>query len=313
MYVSIENFKDDLLKILYGVVSEDIGEGILLSGGLDTSILAYLLRRYVKPEAVTVCYGYDAPDLYYAKIVAEFLGLKHHVKSFTVEDALGATRSIIRILGTFDPMEIRNDIPLYIGLRYAKSLGLKSIVTGDGGDELFAGYPFLFKLKCEEVEEWIRNVSSRWFFAAKPLGESIGLRVIQPFTNTKIVGFALKIPVELKIGEFRGVKYGKWILRKVFEEYLPSEVIWRPKNPLEIGSGSVKLSEIFRVDNYEFRELSKIVKLRDAEQAFYFKIYLEIFKEPPKPGNGEYKCPSCGGGVKAGQRYCRVCGYYPLR
>ena len=312
MPVSIEDFKDDLLNILYNVVGEDIGESILLSGGLDTSILAYLLCKYVKPEAITVCYGYDAPDLYYAKLMAEFLDLKHYIRSFTIEDALEATRNIIRILRTFDPMEIRNDIPLYIGLRYAKSLGLKSIVTGDGGDELFAGYSFLFKLTLEEVEEWVKNIPSRWFFAAKPLGESIGLKVIQPFTNTQIIDFALKIPIELKIGESRGVKYGKWILRKVFEKYLPSEVVWRPKNPLEIGSGSIRLSEAFSVDEYEFRELSKIIKLRDAEQAFYFKIYLEVFREPPKPRSDEYKCPSCGGGVKAWQRYCRICGYYPL-
>lgn len=311
--MSVEDFKDNLLNILYSVVGEDIGECILLSGGLDTSILAYLLCRYVKPEAVTVCYGYDAPDLYYARLVAEFLDLRHHVKSFTVGDALEAARNIIRVLGTFDPMEIRNDIPLYIGLRYARGLGFKSIVTGDGGDELFAGYSFLLNLKREEVEEWIRNISSEWFFAAKPLGESIGLKVVQPFTNTRIIDFALKIPVELKIGEFKGVKYGKWILRRVFEEYLPSEVVWRPKNPLEVGSGSIRLSEAFSVDEYEFRELSKIVKLRDAEQAFYFKIYLEIFREPPRPDGYKYRCPGCGGGVKARQRYCRVCGYYPLR
>jgi asparagine synthase (glutamine-hydrolysing) len=313
MDASIDYFGDDIVKTLSSVVGEDVGDGILLSGGLDTSILAYLLCRYLKPKAVTVFYGYDAPDLYYAKQVAEFLGLEHYVKGFNVDDALEAARNIVRILETFDPMEIRNDIPLYLGLRYAKSLNIKSIVTGDGGDELFAGYSFLFDLKPSEVEEWIRNVSGNWFFASKPLGESMGLKVIQPFTNSRVIDLALRIPVDLKIGVFKGVKYGKWILRRVFEKYLPSEVVWRVKNPLEVGSGSVKLSEVFRVDDCEFRDLSRIVKLRDSEHAFYFKIYLEIFKESPKPRSGELKCPSCGGGVKAGQRYCRVCGHYPLR
>ncbi len=312
MNFNLKNLGNDLFSVLCDAVSRKMGDGVLLSGGLDTSILTYLMCKYGKPVAVTVSYGSDSPDLYYAKLMAQFLGLKHHVKFFDESEAFKAVREVIQVLKTFDPMEIRNDIPLYLGLRYAKSLGLNSVVTGDGGDELFAGYSFLFKLRLGEVEEWTRKIVETWFFAAKPLGESLGVEVLQPFTDPFVVKLALKIPGKLKINEFKGVKYGKWILRKTFEKHLPEKVVWRPKNPLEIGSGSTKLSNVFRVSKEEFKTLSKLVRLRDPEHAFYFKIYLELFGEVPRPKKGEKKCPSCGGGVDVKQEYCRICGAYPV-
>ncbi len=197
-------------------------------------------------------------------------------------------------------------------MNYLRELGAKSVITGDGGDELFAGYSFLFNLKPREIDRWVEDITKKWFFAAKPIGESLGLKVLQPFLDKKIVNLALRIPAELKVAKLDGKVYGKYILRKAFERFLPAEVVWRGKHPIETGSGSTKLSEIFKVSAEEFRELSKIVNLSSQEQAYYFKIYLEVVGEIPKPKNGERACPKCGAGVPINGRYCRVCGAYPV-
>lgn len=303
----------EVVEELEEVVKSYRADGLLLSGGLDTSILACLTSRYFKPRAVTVGFaGAEARDLRYARLVAERFNLEGFVKIFGVEEAMEAARRVVKTVGTFDPMEVRNDVPLYVAMKRAKELGLKSVLTGDGADELFAGYSFLFGLKPRGVDEWVRGVVNRWFFAAKPIGESLGLSVLQPFLDGRVVELALRVPAELKVAERDGVKYGKYILRKSFEGLLPPEVVWRPKDPLEVGSGSAKLSEIFRASREEFKELSRVVKVDGPEQAYYLKLYLEEVGLIPKPKGGERACPRCGGGAAPNVNYCRICGAYPI-
>jgi asparagine synthase (glutamine-hydrolysing) len=295
------------------VIQDYVADSLLLSGGLDTSIIACLASRYFRPRTLTVGFaGSEAPDLRYGKLVARQFNLSNEVKLFSLKEAAEAAVHVVRIIGSFDPMEIRNDIPIFIGMKRLKEIGVQSVITGDAGDELFAGYPFLFKLKAQEVDEWIKGVVDRWSFAAKPLGESIGLKVLQPFTDSRIINLALRIPAEFKIAERKGVIYGKYVLRKAFEDLLPAEVVWRTKDPVELGSGSTQLSKMFRVSAKEFAELSKIVSLTSQEQAYYFKIYLEAFGDLPKPKKGEKPCPRCGGGVPANKNYCKICGAYPV-
>ena len=311
---STKKFTDEILKVFNEVIQDYYADAFLLSGGLDTSIIASLVSRYFKPITLSVGFSdSDAPDLYYAKIVAERFSFQNHVKLFTLQEAVAAAEYVVNTLKTFDPMEVRNDITIYIGLKYLKELGAKSVLAGDGGDELFAGYSFLFKLKPREVDEWIRGIVERWSFAAKPIGESLGLKVLQPFIDERIIELALKIPAELKIAEHNGVTHGKYILRKAFEEFLSPEVVWRAKYPIETGSGSTKLSTIFRVEMEEFNELSKIVPLDSQEQAYYFKIYRETVGEIPPPNDNEKTCPRCGGGVPVNKNYCKICGVYPVQ
>jgi len=305
------NFKREIFKVFNKVIEDYYADALLLSGGLDTSIIAYLAAQHFKPYAITVGFTDKAPDLKYAKIVANHLKLQNFIKVFNLKEAVEAATQVIKIVKSFDPMEVRNDIPLYIAVKHAKKFGLKSVITGDGGDELFAGYPFLFKLKPYEVDKWIKNVVNNWFFAAKPIGENLKIKVLQPFLDERIIKLALKIPSKLKISKRKGVIYGKYILRKAFEGFLPAEIIWRDKNPIEVGSESVKLSETLQATQEEFNELSKIVKLNSLEQVYYFKIYLKEVGEIPKPKNGEKPCLKCGGGVPVNMNYCRICGAYP--
>ncbi len=310
---ALESFKAEILKVLDEVVRSCPAEALLLSGGLDTSIIACLASRHFKPKTLTVCFsGAEAPDLKYAKLIAERFNLENHVKLFSFEEASEAARQIVRIIGSFDPMEIRNDITIYVGMRWLKEHGFRSVLTGDGADELFAGYSFLFKLNPHKVDEWIRRVSGRWFFAAKPIGESLGLKVYQPFTDKRVVELALNIPAEYKIASRLGVTYGKYVLRLAFEGLLPAEVVWREKHPVEVGSGSIMLSQMFKVPTEEYDRLSKLVKLSSQEEAYYLKLYLEEFGSIPKPKMGEKTCPKCGAGVPANRNYCRICGAYPV-
>ena len=309
----LKSYAREVLEVFDEVIQDYDAESLLLSGGLDTSIIACLASRYFKPKTLTVgLRGCEAPDLHYAELVARHLGLPHEVKLFSVEEAMEAAFHVVKTVKSFDPMEVRNDIPLFIALKRLKEEGVESVITGDGGDELFAGYSFLFKLTPRRVDEWIGNVVKRWFFASKPLGESIGLRVLQPFTDRRVVDLALRIPAEFKIAQHGGVTYGKYVLRKAFENLLPSEVVWRDKHPIELGSGSTKLSQMFRVAPEEFEELSKIVPPTSQEQAYYLKIFMETFGDIPKPKKGEKACPRCGGGVPENEKYCRICGAYPI-
>ena len=309
----LRSYAREVLDVFDEVIRDYEAESLLLSGGLDTSVIACLASRYFKPKTLTVgLRGCEAPDLYYAELVARHLGLPHQVKLFSVEEAREAAVYVVKAVRSFDPMEVRNDIPLFVALKRLKEEGMRSVVTGDGGDELFAGYPFLFKLTPRQVDRWIRDVVKRWFFASKPLGESIGLRVLQPFTDRRIVDLALRIPAEFKVAERDGVTYGKYVLRKAFENLLPPEVVWRDKQPIELGSGSARLSRIFRVAPEEFEELSRIVPLTSQEQAYYLKIFMEAFGGIPKPKKGEKACPRCGGGVPENEKYCRICGAYPI-
>jgi asparagine synthase (glutamine-hydrolysing) len=310
----LKEYTEEILEVFDEVIKDYSADALMLSGGLDTSIIGYLISRYFKPQ--TVCVGFSgrhAPDIHYSKLVAKRFAFQHYIKLFTLKEANEAAEYVVKTLKTFDPMEIRNDIAIYLGMKYLKDAGVKSVISGDGSDELFAGYSFLFKLKPREVDEWTRGIIKRWFFAAKPLGKSLGLKVLQPFLDDRIIELALKIPTEFKIAEHNGVIHGKYVLRRAFEESLSDEVIWREKHPIETGSGSTELSKIFKVTPEEFEELSKIVRLDSQEQAYYFKIYLGTVGTIPNPKEDEKMCPRCGGGVTINNNYCKICGAYPVQ
>jgi len=251
-----------LRSLLEEAVKDNPAEGILLSGGLDTSILAFLAAKQVKGlKAFTVSLkGFDK-DLSYAMKVADFLSLEHKVYFFTEEEFLEVLPEAAGALNNNgylgEPISPSVFIPNYIALRFAKGF-VNSVYNGEGSDELFFGYPSMVKLgviiqgdefytpefKRELEREFLSllqtyNVRFPW-----DLGKVLGIEVKSPYLNQRLVEYAGVIPFKYKVKEERGRVWGKWILRQAFQDYLPEEIIWREKVPIDSGTGSVRLLEL---------------------------------------------------------------------
>jgi len=316
-----ERFCRELRQVLTRAVERNLGDAILLSGGLDSSIIALLASKVGDVKAVSV-YLENSPgsDLRYAKMVAGFLGIEHLIRVFNLDELEDAIRSTIRILRTFDPMEVRNSAAIYIALRHAKDNGRRVAMTGDGGDELFAGYSFLYNLDLEELDHKIRKIWKRMSFSSTALGEALGIKVNQPYLDPEMLSFAEKLDSRFRIGFRDEKRYGKFILRMAFEEMLPEEIIWREKVPIEGGSGTSILPRIFdeKISNQDFDKLRERylmedgVKIRSKEQLFCYQIYRELFGPPHPDGSTKKICPMCHSNVPDDASYCKVCGAYPI-
>lgn len=302
-------------------VKRNLSDGLLLSGGLDTAIIAYVAAKWRKPYCVTVALeGAPAPDIPFAKRIAAELGLKHDLHYFGEEELDEAIRATIKVLKVFDPMEVRNSAAAYVALKQAKKHDLSSVMTGDGGDELFAGYSFLFNHTPAQLEKALKKMWSTMRFSSIPLGKSLGVEVKIPFLDPEFRAYAEKVDVSLKIRAENGQTYGKWVLRKAFEKLIPSELLWRVKAPLEVGTGTTTLPAFFeaRTSDAEFtRKKSQFlaqdrVTIRDKEQLFYYEIYRSLYGTPRIAVADDKKCPDCGTGVARDVTFCHTCGAYPV-
>jgi len=296
--------KDIKIKLME-IVEKNPYKGLLFSGGLDTSILACLNPN---TTAITISLEGNSDDIPYAISLAEKLKMRHFHRIVRINEAIEAIPEVIKILMSFDPA-LPNDLVVYFGLKFAKDMGIDSVATGDGSDELFAGYSFMEKL--DNLEFYIRRISERMSFSSNLLGKFFGIKIIQPFIDKTIIDYALKIHPDLKIREYKGRIWGKWILRKAFEELLPKENIWQEKRPLEFGSGMTRLRKIIscKVSDEEFRGNTSPIKFINKEHYYYYKIFRGVIGDVPKPKDAEVNCPGCGGGIKQGSIHCRICGY----
>jgi asparagine synthase (glutamine-hydrolysing) len=289
-----------------------------LSGGLDSSIVAAVASKNRKLTGVTVSLK-DAPDLKFAKIVAEKFSVDHIIVPIDEKVAEAATRDAVKIMNSFDPMEIRNDATILIGLQAAKDHGMGEVMTGDAGDELFAGYSFLFGRSHDELFTSLRNMWNVMRFASASIAKSLGMKAKMPFLDQGLKEFAMNIDPELKIRKEDDQTYGKWILRKTFEDLLPSEIIWRTKMPIERGSGTWILPDYFssKISDDEFSKKASDylqyagVHIRDKEHLFYYEAYEREFGSPRGSGEGSKICRGCGAYLLEVMDFCRTCGMSP--
>ncbi|MCQ8892576.1 MAG: asparagine synthase-related protein [Candidatus Methanosuratincola sp.] len=298
----------------------DFNTGILLSGGLDTSILAYEAAKCVEVKAYTVAMkGADAQDLKYARMVSDHLRLEHKVLEFGIEEVFEALPKLIKILGVFDPMEVRNSLAIYLGMGFAKEEGANTLLTGDGADELFAGYDFIINKASEEIEKELRHLWKVMTFSSFDIGKNYGISVKAPYLDEKIKKFAMGAGVEFKVGKRNGKLFGKWILRKAYEGLLPEEIIWRAKTPIERGTGTNILPSLFerKISDELFNERRELyfnvdsVRIRDKEQLVYYEVFREVIGPPEATGEGRH-CPCCTSVLREGSKFCRTCGAYPV-
>jgi len=312
---------EEVIRQLEGAVHRSLSDGLLLSGGLDTSIIAYLAVKWIKPVSVTVALsGAPAPDIEYAKSVAANLGLKHYIHYFSVEEMEEGIRTVVRIRNTYDPMEVRNSAAVYMALKEGKKLGLSAFMTGDGADELFGGYSFLFGLDKEQLETALRKMWANMSFSTVPMAKDLGLEARLPFLDSQFKEYAAGLDAGLKVKDENGKVFGKWVLRKAFEKIIPMEILWREKAPIEVGTGTTTLPSVFdtRISDKEFDKKKRGyldndgIVLRSKEQLHYYQAYKSVIGVPQRVNDGGKACSDCGSKVAEGTSFCRTCGAYPV-
>jgi asparagine synthase (glutamine-hydrolysing) len=311
----------DLRGLLEQAVDEQRCEAILLSGGLDTSIVATLAAGKGSKGlrlAVTVVVGDDAPDLPYATELAARLGLEHVVLRRSLSDLWATLPELVRALGTFDGMYLRNDVVVFEGLRELARRGARACFVGDAADELFAGYSFMFDRAPDEIAATVRRFASSMHFNGPRLGRGFGIDVRSPYLHPRVIEHALSLPGAELVLEHAGQRHGKAPLRRAFASSLGERHAYRRKDPIEIGSGATALGgyAAARVADFE-AEAARVlagdgVRVRDAERMAYYRLYREAFGGPPRPDPAQPKaCPDCHARGPEGT-YCRVCGAYPI-
>ena len=275
--------KDTLVNAVSGRIKRG-KMGAWLSGGLDSSVISALLRKNVD-ELHTFSVGFlNAPDLRYARIVAEHIRSRHHERIISFENLMEALPKVIYHLESFDPLLVRSSIMNYFVSELAIEY-VDEVFSGEGGDELFAGYLYIKEMPLELVEDELIDITKRLHNTALQrvdrCSSAFGLTAHVPFLDEKVVDLAVKIPVDYKIYD----KMEKWILRLALVDDLPNDVLMRTKSKFWEGSG---IGEHFfsyaegLISDSEFeaeREIKCGWKLSSKEELMYYRVFREHFGE----------------------------------
>jgi asparagine synthase (glutamine-hydrolysing) len=313
---------EQLTKLLTESVERNHADALLLSGGLDSSILASILRPQY---SVAAGFGSSAPDLAYARQVAQKYST-HHVEIVFGQNRMAElVGQIIQIFRTFDPIEVRNSAVALAGIEQARSDGYWTVMTGDGSDELFAGYNYLSRYysDMQSFDSELRRLWHIMHFSSRKLGEHAGIEVKTPFLDEKFARFAKLISVNDKVGERDGKKWGKFILRKCFEARL-GPLVWRPKLAQEQGAATDRYQKYIEkmIDDLTFTNKKRIaqeqdgVRIRSKEHLHYYAIFRSHFRPPKEEeedgGGCKSRCSECRGCIAPDARFCRMCGAFPV-
>ena len=313
---------EEITKKLYQILEESCNlcesELIALSGGLDSSIISHFLRGKKVEGIAIISEDFVSTDLTYCQRISKETGIPLTIYNSTTSEILEAVENTIKILKNFNDIEIRNNVVMYLAIKWAKDNNKKSIITGDGADELFAGYNFLVNKPEKELESEIKRVCSIMHFPTQEIGKHLGIKIESPFLNQKIVEIANQIPVNLKVKEENGTRYGKWILRKTIEKYIPEQIAWRKKSPMQEGAGTVGLTNLFEsiineekyVEKKLTIEKNDQVVIRSRESMYYYEIFKKLYGTPVEEDLVS-KCPYCKHGIN-NSKFCRMCGAFPI-
>lgn len=252
---SIEELRNALENAVKRQLMTDVPYGVLLSGGLDSSIVSAVAKKFASqrvesgdklgawwPQLHSFAVGLKgAPDLLAAKKVADHIGTVHHEINFTVQEGLDAVRDVIYHIETYDVTTVRASTPMYLLARVIKSMGIKMVLSGEGADEIFGGYLYFHKApNAEELhKETVRKLSKLHMYDCLRANKSLsawGVEGRVPFLDKEFMDVAMRLNPKDKLSGTIG-KIEKWILRKAFEDYLPEEVAWRQKEQFSDGVG----------------------------------------------------------------------------
>ena len=291
---------------------------IALSGGLDSTIITYFLKERKPNTVAIIAKDFVASDLTYCQRVSKEFNIPLIINQVSTTDILSAIEETIKILKNFNDIEIRNNIVMYLAIKWAKEQNSQGIITGDGADELFAGYSFLINKPEDELEKEIQRVCSVMHFPTQKIGKALGVIVESPFLDEKIIEYSKTIPSNFKVRNEGEKRHGKWILRKTFEKNIPMQIAWREKSPMQDGSGTAGLSNLFDsvINDQLFLEKKKKIEetdgviIRTKESMHYYEIYRNLYGVISKK-QGVSSCPYCNFNVE-NSKFCRMCGAFPI-
>lgn len=283
---AIEKIKKTLKKSVRKRLMSDFPVGVFLSGGLDSSIIAALMKEEI-PELHSFSVGLsESPDIKAARMVAQHLGTIHHEYVYSEDEIWKALEDVIYYLESYDPALVRSAVPCYFVSRLASQY-VKVVLSGEGADELFAGYSYLeeYDEPQELQSESIRILSGLHNINLQRVDRMTmahGLEGRVPFLDIEFVEAVLSISPALKMQSSFGKE--KWILRKAFEDKLPYEIVWRDKLEFAQGCGSSTILEQKAASYITDKELQK-AKERDIpasskEELFYYNIFEHHFDHP---------------------------------
>ena len=251
---SVQDVHDALENAVKRQLMCDVPYGVLLSGGLDSSIVSAIAKKYAARRVETDCIQ-DAwwprlhsfavglkgsPDLVKAREVADYIGTVHHEINYTIQEGLDAVRDVIYFIETYDVTTVRASTPMYLLARVIKSMGIKMVLSGEGADEIFGGYLYFHKAPNAKAlhEETVRKISKLYLYDCLRANKSLsawGIEGRVPFLDKEFLDVAMRLNPVAKM--CTGTTIEKKILREAFMDMLPDVVLWRQKEQFSDGVG----------------------------------------------------------------------------
>lgn len=298
---SIEELREALEAAVKRQLMSDVPYGVLLSGGLDSSVISAITQTYAKhriendgetgawwPQLHSFAVGLaESPDLVAAQKVADAIGTIHHPIVYTFQEGLDAIKEVIYHLETYDVTTIRAATPMYLMARKIKAMGIKMVLSGEGADELFGGYLYFHKAPNAQAfhEELVRKLDKLHLFDCLRANKAMaawGLEARVPFLDKEFIDVAMRINPEAKMSKDGRIE--KHILRQAFEHKLPKEVVWRQKEQFSDGVGyswidGLKAHAAANVDDVQFAN----AKFRfpyntpESKEAYFYRSFFEEF------------------------------------
>lgn len=298
----LAELRSALEKAVHRQLMSDVPYGVLLSGGLDSSVISAIAQKYAAfrvesadseraywPTLHSFAVGLvGSPDLAAARKVADHIGTIHHEIHFTVQEGIDALRDVIYHLETYDVTTVRASTPMYLLARVIKSMGVKMVLSGEGADEIFGGYLYFHKAPNakEFHEETVRKLSKLHLYDCLRANKSLaawGVEGRVPFLDKEFMDVAMRLNPEEKMA--KNGRMEKWVVRKAFEDYLPESVAWRQKEQFSDGVGYSWIDSLKAMVNEKVTdEQMRTAKYRfpintpmSKEEYFYRSIFTEHF------------------------------------
>jgi asparagine synthase (glutamine-hydrolysing) len=299
----IDSLREALEAAVKRQLMTDVPYGVLLSGGLDSSIVSAVAKKYAAkriegdgtekawwPRLHSFAVGLEgSPDLAAARKVADHIGTVHHEVHFTIQEGLDAIRDVIYHIETYDVTTIRASTPMYLLARVIRSMGIKMVLSGEGADEIFGGYLYFHKAPNAKAlhEETVRKLDKLYLYDCLRANKSLaawGVEGRVPFLDKEFMDIAMRLNPADKLSGLNG-RMEKWILRKAFEDLLPESVAWRQKEQFSDGVGyswidTLKEIASSQVSDEQFAKAAERFPVNppmNKEEYHYRTIFEELF------------------------------------